>query len=97
MEICVEFTGIARTLTKNQQVALSVQNEMTCAEIVKLLAQKYTGLLGIIINSKGTELLNSNVFILNSTAMILPDQMDQGLHEGDHLTLLSVIVGGKGI
>ena len=94
MEVWVEFTGIAKAITKNQRVSRSVQNGTTCVDIIKILAQDYPGLVGIIINQEGTGLLNSNVVILNGEDMVLPDKMDQKLAEGDRLTLLSVIVGG---
>ena len=94
MEVWVEFTGIAKTITKNQNVSLSVLDGTTCNGLVKILALDYPALCGLIINSEGTGLLNSNVFFINGETLVLPDQMEQPLCDGDHMTLLSVIVGG---
>jgi sulfur carrier protein ThiS len=97
LEVWLEFTGIAKTITKNQRVSLSVQNGTTITDLVKILAQDYPGLCGLVINPEGTGLLNSNVFFINGETLVLPDRMDQNLCDGDHLTLLSVIVGGNEI
>jgi hypothetical protein len=94
LEIRVDFTGIAKTITKKLQETISIPFGGTCADVVKLLAQEYPDLIGIIINDEGTQLLNSNVFFINGEDMVLPDQMDLCLSENDRLTLLSVIVGG---
>jgi sulfur carrier protein ThiS len=95
VEVWVEFTGIAKSITKSQRVSLSVQDGTTCAGVVKILAQEYPGLCGLIINSEGTSLLNSNVLFINGETLVMPDRMDQILCNGDRLTLLSVIVGGN--
>jgi len=94
LNFTLEFTGIAKAITKQRQVSLSVETGATFADLVKIIAQAYPGLAGVIINPEGTGLLNSNVFILNGETLVLPDRMDQRINEGDHLTLLSVIVGG---
>jgi hypothetical protein len=94
LDVCVEFTGIARSIIGSQSLVFSLPDRATCAEMVVLLAQNFPGLRGLIINPEGTGLLNSNVFFINGETMIMPDRMDQVLCEGDRLTLLSVIVGG---
>jgi molybdopterin converting factor small subunit len=94
MKITVEFTGIARSLTKTHQVLLEVDENTSVKEVIKLLATKFPGLVNVIISPDGESLLNSNVFFINGSEMLMPDDANQRLQEGDQLTLLSIIVGG---
>ena len=94
MYVTVEFSGIGRAITGVTQVNVSADKGTTYNGIINLLSTSYPGLIGVIINADGTELLNSNVIILNGDELILPDRMDDIVQEGSRLTLLSVIVGG---
>ncbi len=94
MEIQVEFTGIGKAIAGTSCVQLTVDPQANCIDIVRLLGKTYPGLIGLFIHPDGETLLSSNVFVLNAEHVVLPEQMDAPLHEGDRLLLLAVIVGG---
>ncbi len=94
MQVIVEFTGIAKSISQTSQMTLVLGKNATIKDVIRGIRSSYPGLNNIILSADGDELLNSNVFILNGAEMVLPDSLDLRLKEGDLLTLLSVIVGG---
>jgi len=94
MNVTVEFTGIAKVITTISLTTISVDIGTTYIGIIKLISDLYPGLKGVTVNSDGTELLNSNVLILNGDEIILQDKMNEIIDGDCRLTLLSIIVGG---
>jgi hypothetical protein len=93
-QVSIEFTGLARDIVGQTQLDLTLDPHTTYADIVRLLAERYPGLVGILIDKDGRTFLSSNMFIINDDlafpAMIMADSP----HPGDRLTLVSVITGG---
>jgi molybdopterin converting factor small subunit len=94
IQVSIEFTGLARDIVGQAQLELSLDQKATFGDIVQILAELYPGLVGILIDNDGRTFLSSNMFIINDDlacpAMIMADSP----HDGDHLTLVSVITGG---
>jgi sulfur carrier protein ThiS len=95
MNIIIEFTGIARSITGAHLLPLKVADSATADDVIHALGLMFPGLINLIISADGCSLLNSNVFFLNGVEMISSDDHELILNDGDRLTLLSVIVGGS--
>jgi molybdopterin converting factor small subunit len=95
LNITVEFTGLARSITGERQITLPLPDEATYQRVVQALGEKYPSLIGVIIAADGAALLNANVFSKNGDEIIPPDSMDAAPEDGDRLILISVIVGGR--
>jgi hypothetical protein len=94
MQITVEFTGLAEAVTGERNISIPLPDNSSYLDIVKELAQRYPDLVGVLINPLDLTLLNATVFIRNGTDLIPTDGMDACPADGDHLSLLTVIVGG---
>lgn len=94
MQITVEFSGLARAVTREPVVILELPEGATYHQVAKILSSRYPELIGVIFSADGKELLNANIFSRNGEDIILADQMNNSPQNGDHILLLSVIVGG---
>lgn len=94
MQIEIEFTGFARTITNHKVIRLELPEGTTYREIVKLLGQEYPALIGILIDRDGETFLSSNMFIVNGDMVAPAMVMDESPKDGDRLVLMSLITGG---
>jgi len=94
MQIEIEFTGFARTVTNQRVIRLEIPEGTTYREIVKLLGQNYPALIGLLIDMDGETFLSSNMFIVNGDMVSPAMVMDESPKDGDRLVLMSLITGG---
>ena len=92
--VTVEFTGVAQLLAGESDIKLTLSPEMTYADIISILAQRYPDMVGVLIDPSGRALLSSNLFIINNEMAEPAFFMDAVPHDGDRITLLSVATGG---
>lgn len=94
MKIYVEFSGLAKEITKKQEIDLTLSEKATYHDIVRTLGKQFPGLIGILIAEDGETFLSSNMFVIDgdlaNPAMIL----ESSPKDGERLHLMSVITGG---
>lgn len=94
MNILVELGGIARIVTGERQIALTLPEETTFREIVRLLGARYPALVGQVIHPDGDSLYASHMLSLNGKLMVRPEQLDESPRDGDRLIVMSILAGG---
>lgn len=94
MKIFVEFSGLAREITKKQEIELSLPENSTYRDIVRTLGSLFPGLIGILIAEDGETFLSSNMFVIDGDLANPAMVLDGSPKEGEHLHLMSVITGG---
>ena len=94
MDIVIEFPGIGSLITGKKQIYLQLDQNSTYKDIVRLLGEKYPGLIGVIIDHDMSKLLSASIFSRNGKEAILPNMMDMSPQDGDKLIMTMVIVGG---
>ncbi len=94
MLIQVEFTGAAKEIAGRGEVSLTLPETASYREVIQDLAQRYPGLVGMIIAPDRRSLLSAMIFDRNGGEAILPGMLDQSPQDGDRLILLYFIVGG---
>ena len=94
MELSVEFTGLARVLSKVSSQTLDVDDETTYQHILRMLGERHPELIGDVIAPDFSGLQHSNMMNLNGAHMIQPSQMDQSPSDGDMIILMSILAGG---
>lgn len=94
MNITIEFTGLARQIVGQKEVAWQLPPGTTYAQIVERLGQAYPEFIGPLIDADGKTFLSSNMFIINDDMALPAMVMEESPREGDRLTLVSVITGG---
>jgi hypothetical protein len=92
--IRVEFSGAAREIVKEKVVLLTLENEATYRDIVRTLAQRYPGLVGVLISEDQQSLLSANLFNRNGEIPIMPEDMTLSPQDGERILMLYFIVGG---
>lgn len=92
--IRIEFTGLARQIVGQKEVAWELPPGTTYAQIVERLGREYPGLIGTLIDADGKTFLSSNMFIINGDMALPAMVMDESPRDGDRLWLVSVITGG---
>ncbi len=93
VNLTVELTGLGRAIA-GHEVALTLPPGSDYHGVVACLAERFPGLVGIVIAPGGQDLLNANIISRNGEELIMPDMLDSCPMDGDRLTLLSIIVGG---
>jgi molybdopterin converting factor small subunit len=94
MRIPLEFLGVARLVTGAKEDFFDLHEGATYRELVRHLGQRYPNLIGDVIQPSGNRLQGPNTFYNKDTLSIKPEQMDQSLHDGDQLILMSLSAGG---
>lgn len=92
--ITVEFTGLAKVIAGNHDLALDLPQETTYRELVRKLGDLYPGLVGILIAEDGETFLSSNMFVIDGDLANPVMIMDQKPRDGEQIHLMSVITGG---
>jgi hypothetical protein len=94
MQIVIEFTGLARSITKRKEIPLVVQDGITYKEIVRRIGELFPGLVGVLIDTDGETFLSSNMFIINGDMSLPAMIMEESPQNGDRLILMSLVTGG---
>jgi hypothetical protein len=94
MNIVVEFTGLARSITKRKEITLAVREGTTYKQIIRQVGEIYPGLIGVLIDTDGETFLSSNMFIINGDMSVPAMILEESPREGDHLVLMSLVTGG---
>jgi hypothetical protein len=94
MNLTVELTGAARAVAGVKIIPLELPAGAVYRDIVRILAQRYPTLIGLLIDADGETFLSSNLFVINGDLATPAMVMDEHPREGDHLILMSVITGG---
>ncbi len=94
VHLTVELTGLGRAIAGGKSVALTLPHGTDFHGVIRRLAELFPDLVGVVIAPGGRELLNANVISRNGEDLVMPDMLDRCPEDGDHLTLLSIIVGG---
>ncbi len=94
MKITIEFTGITKSITQAGEVEFTVEQGFTYRDLVKMLAEKYPAMVGLIIDPDGKNFLSSNMFVINGDLEFPAMILDRSPSDGEHISLMSVITGG---
>jgi molybdopterin converting factor small subunit len=94
MQIVIEFTGVARVLTRTESLSLDLPEGTSFRTIVKTLGTMYPMLVGEVIQPDGRTLYPSNMFNLNGKHMVRPVQMNHSPQDGDRIVMMSILAGG---
>ncbi len=94
MKISIEFTGIAREFTGAAEMEFEVPAAATYRDLVRLLADRFPGLVGILIDPNRESFLSSNMFVINGDLAYPAMIMDERPADGERIALMSVITGG---
>jgi molybdopterin converting factor small subunit len=94
MRIRLEFLGVARVVTGAKEDFFDLHDGATHRELVRHLGRRYPNLIGDVIQPSGDRLQVPNTFFNKDTRSIKPEEMGQGLQDGDQLILMSLSAGG---
>lgn len=94
MSVTVEFTGLAKSLAGVDDVTLEVSKGSTYRDMVRQLAVRFPGLVGLLIAEDGETFLSSNMFIIDGDYANPAMVMEESPKEGERIHLMSVITGG---
>jgi len=94
VHLTVEFTGIAKDIAGQKEIDVEIASDETYHDVVSRLAELYPYLVNILIAPDKKNFLSSNLFIINDEMTEPVFIMDKNPHDGDRLTLLSVMTGG---
>jgi molybdopterin converting factor small subunit len=94
MHIIIEFTGVARHIIKKKEISLSLEDNTTYQEVIRMLGRQYPDLIGLLIGQDGQTFLSSNLFVINGDVANPAMVMSESPKDGDRLILMSVITGG---
>lgn len=93
MRVVVEFQGVSRVAAGVKETTLELPDNTTYKEIIRLLGQRYPGLVGTIIYADG-ERFDANILDQATKQVIPQDRLDESPRDGDRLTLMSILAGG---
>lgn len=94
MQVLVEFTGISRVLTSQQERTLTLEEGATLQDVVRTLAREYPVLVGDVIQADRESLIATNLFSLNGKKILHENDTQFQPQDGDKLILLSLLAGG---
>ena len=94
VHITIEFTGIAKNIAGTKELELEIAPRDSYHDVVEKLATLYPGLVDVLIAPDRKTFLSSNLFIINDEMNDPVFFMDEHPHDGDRLTLVSVMTGG---
>ncbi len=94
MRVTVVLTGMARDMVRQKEVPLDVDEQITYAQIVRTLGEKFPRLIGLLIDRDGETLLSGNVLIINGDLATPAMVMQASPNDGDRLILMSLVTGG---
>ncbi len=94
MKITIEFTGITKSITQAGTVDFEVPQGFKYRDLVKMLADKYPAMVGLIIAPDRESFLSSNMFVIDGDLANPAMIMEKTPREGERMALMSVITGG---
>jgi len=94
LKIFIEFTGVAREFTGTGEMEVEVPAGSTYRDLVRLLADLFPGLVGVLIDPNRESFLSSNMFVINGDLAFPAMIMDESPVDGERIALMSVITGG---
>ncbi len=94
MRITIEFTGITRSITNSTAIDFDLPSDSTYRDVIKLLAEKYPAMVGLIIDPDRENFLSSNMFVINGDLEFPAMLLDKKPADGEQISLMSVITGG---
>jgi hypothetical protein len=94
IHVTIEFSGVARNIVGQKEIALELDEKTSFRDIIFLLGNRYPGLIGVLIDSDRKNFLSSNMFVINGDMTTPAMVVDESPHDGDHLVLMSLITGG---
>jgi hypothetical protein len=95
MQVTVEFTGLARHILQRKEINLSLEEQTTYLDIVRLLAREHPELIGLLINTDGETLMSGNIMIINGDLATPAMVMQEHPQSGDRLMIMSLVTGGS--
>ncbi len=90
----IEFTGVDRAITGLKKVQLPLDDQASYRDILQVLADRYPGMVGILIAPDLRSFLSANLFNRNGEEAVMPAQMDDRPKDGDRLIIIYFMVGG---
>jgi hypothetical protein len=94
MQVRVEFLGLSRIVSGEREVTLDMEQGSTYRDIVRVLADRYPGMVGNVIQRDLMTLQEPNIFNLNARRMIQAAHMEESPDEHDRIILMSMSAGG---
>ncbi len=94
MNILVEFVGVSRVLTGEQNLTLPLAPDSSYRDVIRQLGARFPALIGQVIALDGETLLPENQIALNGKRMLQISEMDASPAEGERLTFMSILAGG---
>ncbi len=94
INLTIELTGIAKDIAGQKEVEIQLSPRETYHDVVEKLASLFPGLVNVLIAPDRKTFLSSNLFIINDEMNDPVFFMEEHPHDGDRLTLVSVMTGG---
>jgi molybdopterin converting factor small subunit len=94
MKIQVEFLGVFRLAAGTREMTLQIEEDTSFRDLIKFIAEKYPAMDGNMLAGDTGCLLGSNALNYNGRRMIQKEELDECLHDGDQITLMSILAGG---
>lgn len=91
-ECRVQLFGLARLTAGVKEVTIDVPGPVPIREVIAALAERCPSLVGPVLDSGGHVLMDGFIFNLNGREFLT--SLDDALHPGDRLLLLSSAAGG---
>jgi molybdopterin converting factor small subunit len=94
MRIELELFGLSRLIVGAKSLSLEIDEGSTFADIVRVLAGRYPGMIGDVIQEDHKSLQAPNIMNLNAKRMVQPENMGDIVSDGDQIILMSMSAGG---
>jgi hypothetical protein len=94
LKITIDFTGITKSITQSEKVDFDLSKGSTYRDVIRLLAEKYPAMVGLIIDPDRENFLSSNMFVINGNLEFPAMILDHEPADGEQISLMSVITGG---
>ena len=94
INLTIEFTGLSSLIAETPETSLSIEDNETYRDVVRALAERFPGLVGILIAPDKNEFLSSNMLVIDGDLVNPVMILDNKPKDGERLHLMSVITGG---
>jgi len=94
MRVQIELFGLSRLIAGEREITLELPQGSTFRDVVRALVDRYPGMIGDVVQGDCETMQAPNILNLDGKRMIQPHQMDEGLHDGDRIILMSMSAGG---
>lgn len=93
-QVKVEFSGISRMLTGQNEYQLQLAEDATIGDVIAAVAESYPALVGEVIDADRRHLIETNVFSINGQRIIQGNETEVSPQDDDTIILLSLLAGG---